>query len=519
MKKLSIIFRLVNIILILSRLNIDKLVLRRAYLWPFRLLTVLLPRYRSIKMPLTRGQALKKAAIELGPLFVKFGQAIAIRRDIFPDDITKELSYLHDQVDSFNSDIAVTTIETSLGGLIGQFFKEFEKKPLASASIAQVHSAHLMDGTEVIIKVLRPNIKKEICKDIAVLQFFAKWITKLFPSSARYRLTHIVNEFERTLLNEIDLTREAANASKLRRNFIASKLLYVPKIYWDLTKKNILVMEKIKGIPIDDIQKLKKHKVNIKKLAETGVEIFFTQVFRDKFFHADMHPGNIFVSYDDPDNPKYIAVDFGIMGTINSSDQSYLAANFMAFFKGDFQEFAHLHKQSGWIAPNVNLEEFSDEIRILSEPIFDKPLKDISFAYLLLKLFKIGRKFNMHIQPQLLLFQKTLFAVEGLGLELYPDLNLWDTAKPYLEKWQNNHIDQKLNLAGYTKELAMLAQHLPKTPALLFNTLSHIREKQLTDNYAMQDLQVAIGKSNGVVHFIAGVAVAVVFGVIYLGLF
>lgn len=484
MNMLKILLRLTDIVLTISNLRLDILLKNKSFLWMFRSIAFFGKKYRNIEVPQSRGQALRIAFGELGPIFIKLGQAISIRPDLFPIDIVRELIKLQDQVKPFPTSVAKDIIENSLKDKITSVFPEFDDIPIASASIAQVHSAKINTGEAVIVKVLRPNIEKKISQDIIVMKFMARLINLFFAQSKRFRLLEVINELEKTLHNEIDLSREAANAVNLRRNFKHSKQLYIPKIYWQWTDRTVLVMEKIRGIPITDLNSLRNNNVDLKKLAETGVKIFFKQVFEDKFFHADMHPGNIFVSYNSPSEPKYIAVDFGIVGYFNDVDQRYLASIILAFFNRDFYRVAFLHQQAGWIDYKVELNDFANEIRILSERILDKSLKDISFGHLLMNLLHVGRKFNMHVQPHLLLFQKTLFAIEGLGKTIYPQLNIWDIAKPYLENWHKRELLNTINPMENIDNILDAVTTIPKIPHLLYTFLNdkNLRVKKESRN-------------------------------------
>ena len=381
----------------------------------------------------SRGQLMREALESLGPIYIKFGQLLSIREDFISHDITVELSKLQDHVPEFPGELAKKHIEKVLGQPIEESFASFSLTPLASASVAQVHPATLHTGEDVIVKVLRPNIKKTIDRDVSLLYGIASLLTCLWPASRRFRLNDLVAEFEFTILDELDLMREAANAQQLRRNFEGNHQLKVPKIYWSLTRATMMVQERVYGIRISDIQALLDAGTNMKCLAENGVEIFFTQVFRDSFFHADMHPGNLFVDITDPQKPQYIGVDFGIMGTLDAQDQYYLAENLLAFFKRDYRRVAVLHIESGWVSSDTRVSHFEGAIRAVCEPIFEKPLQDISFGRLLLRLFQVAKRFDMHVQPQLMLLQKTLFNIEALGRSLYPSLDLWATAQPLLE--------------------------------------------------------------------------------------
>jgi ubiquinone biosynthesis protein len=477
------IYRLLRIYWVLLRHGLDKIIWVMPFFQPLRIFKLFFPWrwFQPNKVP--SGTSIRLALIELGPIFVKFGQLLSTRNDILPPDITVELAKLQDKVPPFSGQQAIQIIEQSLQKPLLEVFAEFESVPLASASIAQVHAATLLDGKQVVVKVVRPTIFQKIRNDIALLEFLASMVHQYLPVARRYRLIEVVAEFKSTLFYELDLMREGANASQLKRNFAHSKLLYVPEIYWDLSCTNVLIMERIYGVPIADIATLRNQQVNLKKLAERGVEIFFTQVLRDCFFHADMHPGNIFVATQDPENPQYIAVDFGIMGTLSPEDQNYLAQNFLAFFKRDYHQVAELHIESGWIPASVRVDEFESAIRTVCEPIFERPLKDLSFGKTLLRLFQTARAFDMQVQPQLLLLQKTLLSIEGLGRQLYPDLDLWHTAKPFLEQWMK---DNKGPIALFNKiktRLPQWVEHWPDLPEDLY-ALLHAHKKQALLNMA-----------------------------------
>ncbi|WP_196138812.1 ubiquinone biosynthesis regulatory protein kinase UbiB [Aliikangiella sp. G2MR2-5] len=384
---------------------------------------------------LNRGQRLNQALTELGPIFIKLGQMLSTRRDLLPDDIAEELSKLQDKVAPFDSQLALDIVERQLGAPINSIFSAFEPKPLASASVAQVHSARLLSGEEVVVKIIRPGIKKKIVADLKLLHLLAGWFEKYSSTGRRLHARTIIRDYQTTLFNELDLRIEAANTSQLKRNFENNSILYVPQVHWDLCQKRVMVQEKIHGIPIGNIDELDRAEVDRKLLAHRGVEIFFTQVFKHSYFHADMHPGNIFVDAENPADPKYIGIDCGIMGTLNESDKRYLAQNFVAFFNRDYRRIAELHVDSGWVRQDVSIEEFESAIRTACEPIFGKPLDEISFGHFLVQLFQTARRFEMEVQPQLVLLQKTLLYIEGLGRQLYPKLDLWQTAQPFLKSW------------------------------------------------------------------------------------
>lgn len=471
MKSMKQIIRLIHINFILARNGLDNVVVSLRLFAPLRFIVYLNPWNWLRKEKLTRGQALRMTLEELGPIFIKFGQALSTRPDILPEDIAKELSKLQDKVPPFASDIAISILEQAYGKSPYELFAQFDSNALASASMAQVHAATLKSGEDVVIKILRPNMRRIIEQDISIMYTIARLADRYWPESRRLKPKEIVKEFEHTLLDELDLLREAANGTQLRRNFNNSPLLYIPEIYWDYSRDNILVMERIHGIPVSDVASLRDNQINIKKLAERGVEIFFTQVFRDCFFHADMHPGNIFVSYKHPQEPQYICIDFGIIGTLNENDKRYLAENLLAFFNRDYRKVAELHVESGWVSRDTRVDEFESAIRTVCEPIFEKPLKDISFAQVVLRLFQVARRFQMEVQPQLVLLQKTLLAVEGLGRQLYPDLDLWVTAKPFLEKWLRQQIGPKNFFNQLKENLPFFTEQLPHMPKLIFDVL------------------------------------------------
>jgi len=442
---------------------------------PLKVFFLLAPWHLFPQPKLSRGDRLRLALEELGPVFVKFGQILSTRRDLLPDDMAESLKTLQDRVPPFPSDAARNIIETSLGAPVSELFKEFSADPMASASVAQVHAATLLNGQEVVVKVLRPGIEKVIQQDLALMYLMANLLEKYWTEGKRLHPVEVVEDYDSTIHDELDLQREAANASQLRRNFENSSLIYIPFIDWDYTRKSVLVMERIHGIPIADIPALKAAGVNLKVLAEKGVEIFFTQVFRDSFFHADMHPGNIFVDVSNPADPKYIAIDFGIVGTLAPDDQSYLARNLLAFFRRDYRQVAELHIQSGWVPADTRVNEFEAAIRTVCEPIFEKPLKDISFGHFLLRLFQTARRFNMEVQPQLVLLQKTLLNVEGLGRQLYPELDLWSTAQPFLENWMRKRIGPSGLIKSLQTHLPSWLEQSPEMPQLIHDALMQLR--------------------------------------------
>lgn len=478
MKTIKNFFRLVHINFILAKFGLDELIVSLHLFSPLRFIVYLNPyNWRRKKLP--RGVAVRLAIESLGPIFIKFGQALSTRPDLIPPDIAKELEKLQDKVPPFSSEIALEMIEKAFGAPYYEIFAAFDEIPLASASMAQVHAATLKSGESVVVKILRPNLHEIVQRDVTLIHTLAELAERYIPGMRRFKAREMVEEFSRHLLDELDMPREAANANQLRRNFEHSSLLYVPKIYWDYVHENILVMERIHGIPVTDLDSLYKHNINTRRLAERGVELFFTQVFRDCFFHADMHPGNIFVSYEHPDNPQYICVDFGIIGTLNDKDKYYIAENLLAFFNRDYRRVASLHIESGWVARSTRIDEFESAIRTVCEPIFARPLKDISFGQLIMRLLNVGRRFEMDLQPQLILLQKTLLAVEGLARQLYPELNLWVTAKPFLERWLREQIGFKEIKHQLTLQAAFLTEQLPTMPRLAFDVLTLLKEQKL----------------------------------------
>ncbi|HET9663403.1 MAG TPA: ubiquinone biosynthesis regulatory protein kinase UbiB [Burkholderiales bacterium] len=434
--------------------------------------------WRRIENP--RAVRLRLALETLGPIFVKFGQMLSTRRDLVPADIADELAKLQDQVPPFPSEQVAATLRRVYGRPLESVFATFERDPVASASVAQVHLATLPGGTEVAVKVLRPGIEVVIANDVALLHVGATLLELLWSDGRRLRPHEVVAEFARHLEDELDLMREASNASQLRRNFAGSPLLLVPEVYWDWCSSEVMVMQRMRGTPVSQVTELRTQGVDIPKLARAGVEIFFTQVFRDGFFHADMHPGNIFVT----PQGQYVALDFGIMGTLTEVDKNYLAQNFLAFFRRDYRRVAEVHIESGWAPRKTRVDEFEAAIRAVCEPIFDKPLREISFGKLLLRLFQTSRRFNMEIQPQLVLLQKTLLNIEGLGRDLDPDLDLWATARPFLERWMSERIGWRGALRQLRHEAPYWAAMLPQLPRLLHQTLEQQARSHAADQAA-----------------------------------
>ena len=468
--------RMLHINWVLMLHGLDDIIFTTHLFRPFRFIIYLFPWnwFRRKRKP--RAVRMREALEDLGPIFIKFGQMLSTRRDLLADDIADELQGLQDNVPPFPGDQAKKIIQKAFGKTVTELFETFEEQPLASASIAQVHAAVLKTGEDVVVKVLRPDILPVIKRDISLLYIIAELAAKYSSQLRRLRPVEVVAEYEKTIIDELDLLREAANASQLRRNFEGSNDLYVPEIYWDYVRKNVLVMERIYGTPIRDIEALVEQQTDMERLAAMGVEIFFTQVFTHNFFHADMHPGNIFVDTDNPKAPKYIAVDFGIMGTLSQTDKRYLAENFLAFFQRDYYKVAKLHVESGWVPSHTRVDEFESAIRSVCEPIFEKPLKEISFGQLLLRLFQTARRFNMEVQPQLVLLQKTLLNIEGLGRQLYPELDLWKTAKPFLENWMEEQVGPRALLRNIKDDMPYLIEKMPEIPGLIYKSLKAYAE-------------------------------------------
>ncbi len=462
-------FRGAFIVWVVLRYGLDELVLSSFQNPLLRALRRLLTLGRNLREP--RGQRLREALEALGPIFVKFGQVLSTRRDLMPPDIAEELARLQDRVPPFPSEVAVATIERAFGQKLDQIFASFERQPVASASIAQVHFATLKDGREVAVKVLRPSMLPVIDKDLGLMRMMAGWVETLSADGKRLKPREVVAEFDKYLHDELDLVREASNAAQLRRNMADLNLVQIPEMYWDWCRTEVLVMERMKGVPISQVARLREAGVDIPKLARDGVTIFFTQVFRDGFFHADMHPGNIQVSIEPGSLGRYISLDFGIVGTLTQFDKEYLAQNFTAFFRRDYKRVAELHIESGWVPADTRVDELEAGIRSVCEPYFDRPLKEISLGMVLMRLFQISRRFHVEIQPQLVLLQKTLLNIEGLGRDLDPDLDLWSTAKPFLEKWMIDQLGPKMFWQQLKAEAPQYAKLIPELPRLLHDFL------------------------------------------------
>jgi ubiquinone biosynthesis protein len=467
--------RLLKILRVALRFGLDEFLLGHERVRALRVGLRTLLFWRDLSAP--RAVRLRRALEALGPIFVKFGQVLSTRRDLMPQDIADELAQLQDRVPPFPGEQAEQILREAYGKPVVEVFARFDNRPVASASVAQVHFATLPDGREVAVKVLRPGIAGIIAKDLALMDAGAQLVELLWADGKRLRPREVVAEFARHLEDELDLMREAANANQLRRNFAGSPLLAVPEVYWDWCSTQVMVMQRMQGTPVSAVDTLRAQGVDIPKLARAGVEIFFTQVFRDGFFHADMHPGNILVT---PEG-QYVALDFGIMGTLTEVDKHYLACNFIAFFRRDYRRVAEAHVESGWAPPGTRVEEFETAIRAVCEPIFDKPLKEISFGKVLLRLFQTSRRFNIEIQPQLVLLQKTLLNIEGLGRELDPDLDLWSTAKPFLERWMSEQVGWRGLVRRIGNELPFWSELLPQLPRLVQQYLAHDRDAALRE--------------------------------------
>ena len=478
------IIRLVHINFVLARHGLDEIILATHLFRPFRFLYYLAPWNWIPRERGPRAVRIRRALEDLGPIYVKFGQILSTRQDLLPDDIALELAHLQDDVPPFPGSQARAAIEAAQGAPIEEIFSQFDETPLASASIAQVHTARLKDGTDVVIKVLRPNIRQQITRDVNLLHTVAALAERYWQHGKRLRPCEVITEFEKILYDELDLLREAANASQLKRNFSDTDVLYVPEVYWPYCRPDVMVMERIYGIQISNVDALRANNIDLKALSERGVEIFFTQVFRHNFFHADMHPGNLFVGTDG----RYMAVDFGIMGTLNPVDQRYLAENFLAFFNRDYRRVAELHVESEWVPEGTRVDEFEAAIRTVCEPIFEKPLNEISFGNVLLRLFQTARRFNMEVQPQLVLLQKTLLNIEGLGRQLYPQLDLWQTAKPFLERTMSEQLGARSLLRNLKDSIPAWSDALPDMPVLAHRFLEQATTGKLQVEWTSKEL-------------------------------
>lgn len=515
MKLFTRLFRIIRINFILIRYNIDEIIFGTHWFYPLRFGVYLNPYYWTLKNKLTRGERVRLAIEDLGPIFVKVGQLLSTRRDFIPDDIALELAKLQDRVPPFSGYIAKDIIQEALRAPLEEVFSEFDMNALASASIAQVHAARLLTGESVVVKVLRPHIRRMIERDMDLLMSLAKIAERYWYPARHFKPEQIISEVAQTLFDELDLMREGANASQLRRNFANSKMLHVPKIYWGVSRANVLTMERIHGIPIHDTEKLIASGINLQQLARRGIEIFFTQIFRDSYFHADLHPGNIFISAKDPSDPTYIAVDFGIVGSLSQSDQRYLAENMIAFFKRDYQRVAELHIACGWLPPDTRIDQFEGAIRSVSEPIFEQPLKDVSFGFLLLRLFQVARRFHINIQPQLVLLQKTLLSIEGLSRQLAPELDLWGIAAPQIERWLKKQIGVGAFFKRIRQNLPLWSEQLPALPILLYEVLEETKwhqERLRFQHTIRKDHVRKTSRHTKILYFIYGLATALLIG-------
>lgn len=517
MARRKTLFRMIAIQRVLVKYGLDDIIKETHLLRPLRFLFYLAPRRRDKSAPV--GERIRLALEELGPIFVKFGQAISTRRDLLPVDIADELAKLQDAVPPFPAEQAVAIIEGAYGESVDEVFERFDKEPLAAASIAQVHTAKLKAGHEVIVKVLRPGVQDQIEGDLAVLRVIAGLADRYWEHGKRLRPLEIVDEYEHTILDELDLMREAANAAQLKRNFQGSDMLYVPDVFWDYCRPEVLVQERIYGTPISEMDTLREAGTDIQVLAENGVEIFFTQVFRHNFFHADMHPGNIFVITTDPAKPKYAAVDFGIVGTLSPEDQRYLAENFLAFFDRDYNRIAKLHLDSGWVPAGTRVDQLETAIRTVCEPIFNKPLAEISFAQMLMRLFRVAQRFDVEIQPQMILLHKTLFNIEGLGRQLYPQLDLWKTAHPVLKLWMDEQVGPRAILQDFRQNLPQLRDAMRELPAIIQHLGDQAEEgiKQATlESAELRKIREELAIQQRQRYWLTAAATAVVSGVLVI---
>jgi len=474
----SRLLRLFRINQVFLRYRLDSFALGQPLPWPIAL--VLAP-LRILPAPKqARGIRLRRALEDLGPVFVKFGQLLSTRPDLLPEDICTELSKLQDEVPPFEVDRLKGRVETALGDKISNLFATFEDQPLASASIAQVHAATLPAGDAVVVKVIRPGIEKTIRQDCSLLLTIARLIEKYHPDGRRLRPVEVARDYQSTVLDELNLQREAANTATLRRHFEHSRLLYVPDVYWPYCGKDVMVVERIFGTPVTDIAALRQANTDMRALAERGVEIFFTQVFEHNFFHADMHPGNIFVDTADSAAPRYLAIDCAIIGSLTDRDQYFLARVLIAVFRRDYRQVAELHRLAGWVSADAPLQEVEATIRTVCEPIFQRPLGEISCGHMLVSLFQAARRFDAEVQPSLVLLQKTLLNIEGLGRQLYPELDLWATAHPFLERWLIDRFGPSRVLRQLRRDAPDWLEHLPQVPQLLMRAVDQLNELDRT---------------------------------------
>lgn len=478
MRPLEQFYRLLYVQQVLIRHRLDEQILTTPWLRRFKFLYLLLPwNWFRKPDPCSRGERIRRLLEDLGPIYVKIGQLASTRADMLPDDIAAQLSLLRDRVPPFPSTQVREIIQQQYHCTVEQLFDEFNDTPVASASIAQVHSARLKDGRKIILKVVRPGIRGQIDHDLRFIRMLAGIAEKYWSTGHQLKLTNVVDEFHKTLLKELDMHNEAANISQMRRNFAGSPYLHVPAVHWQLTTAKVLVMEHVSGIPVHDKKQLLAAGYELREVAEKGIELFFIQVFRHKFFHADMHPGNIFITRNDTGGVCLLLVDFGIVSSLSEYDQSYLSSNFMALLQRDYQRVARLHLDSGWVPANTRIDEFEAAVRRVCEPLFDRPLQEVSFGKLLLHLFRTAQQFNMEIMPQLLLLQKTLISVEGLGRYLCPDLNLWDTARPLMEEWMRERRSVRRLLTGLKHDAPIWLERLPTLPDRLLRIVERLEER------------------------------------------
>jgi ubiquinone biosynthesis protein len=497
--RLRVATRLLQIQRVLVRHGLDEIILATHLFRPLRYAFHLSPAtWFERRKGGPRGERIRLALEELGPIFVKFGQALSTRRDLLPPDVADELAKLQDRVPPFPGAEARAIVERAYGRSVAEVFERFDEQPLAAASIAQVHTAKLRSGEEVVLKVVRPGVRERIERDLEVMYTLAELARDFWTEGHRLRPLEVVAEYEKTILDELDLMREAANAAQLKRNFDGSNLLYVPQVHWDHCRSEVMVMERIHGVLVSDMDELRRRGTNIRVLAENGVQIFFTQVFRHNFFHADMHPGNIFVQVDDPEHPRYAAVDFGIVGSLDARDQHYLAENFIAFFDRDYNRVARLHVDSGWVPHETRVDELEAAVRTVCEPIFNKPLAEISFAQVLMRLFETARRFDMKVQPQLLLLQKTLLQIEGLGRQLYPQLDLWKTAQPIMQDWAAERLSGRNFAEQLRRQIPDLSEAVRALPQILQQFVQKASEGTLKirmDHAPYEELQRELRES------------------------
>lgn len=499
-------FRSIKIMYVILKYGLDRALLKLSFLRALRWTAWFNPFYWKIKSKnLSRGERFRLALEELGPLFVKLGQLLSTRRDLLPDDIAFELSKLQDRVPPFDSKIAIATIEFELGCPIQNVFESFSEAALASASISQVHEARLKTGEDVVVKVLRPNIEIEVTEDISLLNSFAKVLEYFSKSARRIHIREVIKELERTLKNELDLIQEAANASQLRREFKDSPLVYIPKIYWDYTRRSVMVTERIYGIPINQVTLLKEKGFNLNEVAKRGVELFYIQVFEHGFFHADMHPGNLFISNLPVHSPRWILIDFGIVGTLSKDNQHYLAANFLAFIDRDYRRVAELHLESKWVPQHVRVDVLETAIRSVCEPLFELPQNRVSLGQTLLRLIQIARQFKMEVMPEMLLLQKTLVSIEGVARQLDPDIDMWRISRPILEKWMRSQIGVRSFLKRLRFELPVITERLPELPQLIFQLLK--KKEQEVEKVVIKEKNYLLITAIFSIGLIAGVSV------------